>query len=296
MLNFKMMTMSQKFKLPKHSLVVLLLTTLFTFSLAAQDVTSEIELKGMKCTDDSRKFDLKLSGESEEGAKPVYEAKIELYSILDGQSALLGTVTTDREGKASLKLDKETRYLKNKEGVAEVKAIFKGQGKMSSSEASLKFKELNLQVTLSEKDSSNTMLLQATAIGPNGELLPLKETNFNLYVQGLFSKLKIGECFVDAGEGTFEFPRNIPGDVNGNLQIFARLEENEEFGEVEKIENAKWGIHRSGFVEPSRSLWSSGAPIWMITTLIILLAGVWSHYIYAIVQMVKIKKEGDEIE
>jgi hypothetical protein len=114
-------------------------------------------------------------------------------------------------------------------------------------------------------------------------------------VQGLFSKLKIGECFVDAGEGTFEFPKNIPGDVNGNLQIFARLEENEDFGEVEKIESAKWGIHRSGFVEPSRSLWSSGAPIWMITTLIILLAGVWSHYIYAIIQMVKIKKEGDEI-
>ncbi|MCL4481954.1 MAG: hypothetical protein M1445_04965, partial [Bacteroidetes bacterium] len=131
-----------------------------------------------------------------------------------------------------------------------------------------------------------------SAIGPNGESIPLKETNFNLYVQGLFTKLKIGECFVDAGEGTFEFPKNIPGDENGNLKIFVRLEENEEFGDVEKVETAKWGNHRSGFVEPVRSLWTSGAPIWMITTLIILLAGVWSHYIYAIIQLIKIRKEG----
>jgi len=209
---------------------------------------------------------------------------------------LIGTVTTNQEGKASLKLPKETIYLKNKEGVTEVKAVFDGKGQLSSSEASVKFKELNLTFTLTEKDSTNSILLHASAIGPKGEAIPLKETNFNIYIQGLFTRLKIGECFVDAGEGIFEFPKNIPGDENGNLTIFARLEENEDFGEVEKIERAKWGNHRSGFIEPTRSLWTTGAPIWMITTLIILLAGVWSHYVYAIVQLIKIKRISKKIE
>jgi hypothetical protein len=34
----------------------------------------------------------------------------------------------------------------------------------------------------------------------------------------------------------------------------------------------------------------------MITTLIILLAGVWSHYLYAVIQMIKIRKEGKKLE
>lgn len=287
--------MINKIRLSIQRLLLLFLVTGSFLQLKAQHITSSLELKELKISDDSRLYSVKLTGESEAGIVPVHEAKIDFFAISEDKSELLGTVTTDMEGKASLKLQKETSYLRNKEGVSEVKASFSGKGQLNNAEASVKFKELNLSLTLSENDSINTILLRAAAIGPQGEAIPLKETNFNIYVQGLFTKLKIGECFVDAGEGIFEFPKNIPGDVNGNLKIFARLEENEDYGEVEKTEVAKWGNHRSGFVEPTRSLWTTGAPIWMITTLIILLAGVWSHYIYAIIQLIKIKKESKEI-
>ena len=282
-------------RLSRQSLIVLLLTILASFQLVAQETASSIELKELKNSDDSRIFNVKLTGESEAGAIPVSEAKIDFFTVAEGKSESVGSAVTNKEGKASLKLGIDTRYLKNKEGVTEVKASFTGLGKLSSTEASVKFKELNLHVTLSGNDSLNTIQVNASAVGPNGEMILLKGTNFNLYVQGLFSKLKIGECFVDAGKGTFEFPNNIPGDENGNLKIFVRLEENEDYGEVEKVENAKWGNHRSGFVDPERSLWTSGAPIWMITTLIILLAGVWSHYVYAIIQIIKIRQEGKKI-
>lgn len=288
--------MINKTGLFRQGLVVLLLSTLVTFQLWAQNIPSTLDLKVMKASDESRVFNVKLTGEGETGALPVFQAKIDFSSFCDGKSISLGTAVTDRDGKATLKLDKGTHFLKDKEGVTEVKASFKGLSKLGSSEASVKFQELNLQIALVGKDSLNTIQLRASAIGPNGETVPLKETNFNLYIQGLFSRLKIGECFVDAGEGSFEFPKNIPGDENGNLKIFVRLEENERFGEVEKVETAKWGNHSRGFVEPARSLWSSGAPIWMITTLIILLAGVWSHYLYAIIQLIKIRKEGKNIE
>jgi hypothetical protein len=280
----------------RQSLIVLLLTILLSFRLSAQNIASTIELKGVKSSDNCRIFNVKLTGESEEGVVPIAGAKVDFLTVSEGQSVQLGTETTNQDGIASLKTDKGVTYLKDKEGTSEVKATFTGSGKLTGSEATLKFKELNLAVSLAEKDSLNTVLVHASTIGPNGETIPLKETNFNIYVQGLYSKLKVGECFVDAGEGTFTFPGNIPGDENGNLQIFVRLEENEVYGEIEKMEQAKWGNHRSGFMEPTRSLWTSGAPIWMITTLVILLAGVWSHYIYAILQMVRIRKEGKELE
>ena len=287
--------MNNKIRLFLQSMVVLLLTVLASFQLSAQNITSAIELKQLKTTDGDRIFTVKLTGESEAGAVPVSDAKIEFVSLADGKSSILGSIFTNKDGKASF-TPKNAAYLKNKEDLSEVKAVFTGKGKLASSETSVKFKELNLQITLSEKDSLNTIQLHATSVGPNGEAIPLKETTFNLYIQGLFSRLKIGECFVDAGDGTFEFPKNIPGDENGHLKIFVRLEENEVYGDVEKTANAKWGNHRSGFIEPVRSLWTSGAPIWMITTLIILLAGVWSHYLYAVIQLIKIRKEGNKLE
>lgn len=287
--------MKYKINLFRKTFAVLVLGLLSSY-LTAQNSATTLELKSVKTSDESRRYDVKLTGESEEGAIPVFEAKIEFFTISAGKSELLGSIVTSKEGNATIKLEKGTRYLAGKEGENEVKAVFTGQGKLSGSEASVKFRDLDLQITLAEKDSLNTIVLKASSTGPNGEVVPLKETNFNLYVQGLFTKLKIGECFVDGGEGTFEFPKNIPGDENGNLRIYVRLEENETFGEVEKTENAKWGNHRSGFVEPVRSLWTSGAPIWMITTLIILLAGVWSHYLYAVIQMIKIRKEGKKLE
>ena len=288
--------MSYKSILSKQSLILFLCSIMASFQLVAQNTTSTLELKELKTSDDSRIFSVKLTGEIEAGAIPVFQAKVDFFTTAEGKSELLGSASTNRDGNATFKAEKGTRFLRDKEGTSVVKASFNGLGKLNSAEASVKFKELNLQITLSEKDSLNTIQLQAFSVGPNGENLPLKETTFNLYVQGLFTKLKIGECFVDAGAGTFEFPKNIPGDANGNLKVFVRLEENEVYGEVEKTENAKWGNHRSGFVEPTRSLWSSGAPIWMITTLIILLTGVWSHYLYAIIQLIKIRKEGKKID
>ncbi len=288
--------MTYKSGFSRQSLMMLIWMFIASFQLIAQTTATTLGLKALKNSDESRTFNVILTGEGETGAIPVFEAKVDFFTQADGKSEVLGSATTNRDGKATLKLEKGTRFLKDKEGTIEVRAYFKGHGTLSDSEASLKFKDLNLQVALEEKDSLKSIQIKASATSPNGEVVPLKETNINLYVQGLFTKLKIGECFVDAGVGSFTFPSNIPGDSNGNLKIFVRLEENEVYGDIEKVENAKWGAHRTGFVEPSRSLWSSGAPIWMITTLLILLTGVWSHYVYAIIQLIKIRKEGKNID
>jgi hypothetical protein len=189
-------------------------------------------------------------------------------------------------------LGKETKYAKDKDGVIIIKAVFAGSEQVKASEAQVKFKDLNLALNLEEKDSVRSITINANSLGANDEQIPLKEGTINIYVQGLFTKLKVGDCTIENGQGTFKFPDNIQGDENGNTKIFAKVEEDENYADVEKVEMAKWGQHRSGFVEPARSLWSAGAPLWMIITLTILLVGVWSHYLFAIIQLVKIRKEG----
>lgn len=299
-MTIKITTMEKKLYGPilKLSFALLVLQAITINMLAAQDSVStngykvSISLKVVKNNDGARTFTSKLTGEGDKGTFPVYEAEVNYYNEADGGKVLIGKGKTNKDGIVSFTAEKETKYRKDKTGLITVKSVFDGSGKIPGAEATVNFKDLNLTLELSEKDSVRTILINANSVGANDEQIPLKETTVNVYIQGLFSKLKVGDCFLENGQGSFKFPDNIPGDENGKTKIFVRIEENENFGDVEKVETAKWGQHRSGFIEPTRSLWSSGAPLWMIITLTILLVGVWSHYLYAIIQLIKIRKDG----
>ena len=105
--------------------------------------------------------------------------------------------------------------------------------------------------------------------------------------------LKIGEISLDdAGTGTLEFPKEIVGDTLGNLSVLARIEENDNFGNVQGQNVVNWGVHKQYYKAevPSRELWTPIAPLWMIITLIIMLAGVWAHYLYAVYELIMIKR------
>lgn len=261
-------------------------------SASTQGYSTSINIKVIKNLDDTRTFTSKLTGEGEKGTFPVFQADVSYYNEAEGQKNLIGKGKTNQDGIAAFIAANDTKYQKDKDGVIVVKAVFAGSEQVKGSEAPVKFKDLNLTMKMEDKDSVRSISISAHALGAKDELIPLKEGTVNIYVQGLFTKLKIGDCTLENGQGSFKFPDNIPGDVNGNTRIFARIEEDENYGDVEKVEMVKWGQHRSGFVEQTRSLWSAGAPLWMIITLTILLVGVWSHYLFAIIQLIKIRKEG----
>ena len=108
----------------------------------------------------------------------------------------------------------------------------------------------------------------------------------------MFSQLPVGEGYLDEeGNAEIEFPSDIPGDDNGYITIVAKFEDHPAYGNVEKRQQIAWGIpgiHSSG--ESQRELWTEIAPKWMIITLTIMLLGVWGHYIFAIVSLIRIKK------
>ena len=112
----------------------------------------------------------------------------------------------------------------------------------------------------------------------------------------MFSLLPVTDgIFGDDGTLKIEFPSDIPGDLDGNLTIVAKLDEHPTFSNVEKRATSKWGV-QSRYQEPTthRALWTKGAPTWMIIALTIMLAGVWGHYMYAIICLIRIKKSAKE--
>ena len=101
----------------------------------------------------------------------------------------------------------------------------------------------------------------------------------------------------DNGEISIEFPDDLPGDAEGFLEVVVRFDEHYLFGNVEKRQRMQWGqATRHKIPESYRALWTQIAPLWMIVTLSIMLAGVWSHYLYVIIQLIRIKKMGKKSE
>jgi hypothetical protein len=96
----------------------------------------------------------------------------------------------------------------------------------------------------------------------------------------------------EAGMGSIEYPGGIVGDSLGKVTIYAMIEENDNFGTVKGEAAISWGIPKQYYLaeKPTRELWTPVAPVWMIITLIIMLTGVWAHYVYAVVQLIMIKR------
>lgn len=155
------------------------------------------------------------------------------------------------------------------------------------------FKDVNLNMTFSEVDSIKTVTVTATTT-ENGKEVPVTGETVSVYVPRMFSNLSIGELTLDeTGTASIEFPSDIPGGKQGDLIIVAAFVNSSTYGNVEKSETKHWGIPTDYLPTSHRALWTQRAPTWMIYTLSILLSGVWGHYIFAVISLIRIKRNAD---
>lgn len=151
------------------------------------------------------------------------------------------------------------------------------------------FKNVVLTMNLTEADSIRTVTVTATTL-ENGKEIPVTGETVSIFVPRMFSNLTIGDITLDdSGSGTLEFPSDLPGGKEGNLTIVAAFIDNATFGNVEKREEIHWGVPTDYLPTSHRALWTQRAPGWMIYTLSVLLAGVWGHYFFAIISLIRIR-------
>jgi hypothetical protein len=151
------------------------------------------------------------------------------------------------------------------------------------------FKNVIFDMILSEVDSINTVTVTVHT-SENGKEIPVSGETVSVFVPRMFSNLPIGEITLDdSGSGSLEFPKDLPGGKDGNLTVVAAFIDNATYGNVEKREIIHWGIPTDYLPTSHRALWTQRAPGWMIYTLSVLLAGVWGHYFFAIISLIRIR-------
>jgi len=274
--------------------IILLLSLLpvFSMNVFSQDsavISPYIQLQYFKNTDDQRVLQTNLTYSKNRMELPLPGMEISFFTGAD-KKELIATALTDNKGVARLELNTDTKLKTDKNGMWAFSSEFKGNDTVKAGTSEITVKDVRLEMVLTLVDTVKTITVKAF-IKVNGTEKPVSGEAVKVYVPRMFSLLPISELTLDdSGTATVEFPSDLPGDKEGNLTLIARFEENQIFGNVEKRETLKWGLPTDYSVPKThRALWTKTAPRWMIYTLSILLAGVWGHYLFALISLIRIK-------
>lgn len=275
------------------TILLLSLLPVFSVQLFSQEVTlisPYIQLQYFKNTDDQRILQTTLTYSQNRMELPLPGMEISFFTGTV-KKELLTSVITDEKGIARFLMGNDVKLNAGNGGLWAFSAEFKGNDTIEAGISGITIKDVKLELTLSEVDSIKTMTLNAV-IKENGREVPVSGEVVMIYVPRMFSLLPVIEATLDeTGAASVEFPADLPGDKEGNITIIARFEENPAFGNVERRIVQKWGIPTDYSVPTThRALWTKTPPMWMIITLSILLTGVWGHYLFAIISLIRIRK------
>lgn len=281
-----------------HQYSILLLVSVFTFiskGYTQETISPSLQLQYFKNSDEQRFLKATLSYTLNRRDVPLIDREIIFF--VGSKKDTLAKVKTNDKGVSSLLLSSDYKPLLEKDGTWLFASDFEGKDSIEAVSAEISIKDLKLEMNLDLVDSVKTVSLKAYTI-ENGKNVPVSGEPINVFVTRMFSLLPVTDgTFEDDGTLSLEFPSDIPGDKDGNITIVAKFEEHATFGNVEKRGSSDWGVV-SNYKEPTthRALWTKGAPTWMIIALTIMLTGVWGHYMYAIICLIRIKKSGKNEE
>jgi hypothetical protein len=271
------------------SLSLLPFLTMQLYSQEAIKIKPYITLQYFKSTDGKRILQTTLTYSKNRIELPLSDMDIAFYTGAE-KKVLLTRSTTNDKGILRFELGDDLKPETGADGMWTFSSEFTGNDTIQGGTSEVTVRDIRLEMALTEADSIKTVTLNAF-ISEGGKEKPVSGETVTVYVPRMFSLLPIGELTLDDnGNASIEFPSDLPGDKEGNLVIIAKIEENATYGNVEKRKTIKWGLPTDYSVPVThRALWTKIAPRWMIYTLSILLAGVWGHYLFAIISLVRIK-------
>lgn len=123
---------------------------------------------------------------------------------------------------------------------------------------------------------------------------PLVGAKVNFYVERSFGLLDIGQDeSLDDGVAAVKFPEGLPGGTVGKLHIIAKVAGTARYAPAAGDVTVPADIVVVPDPDPfPRAIWAPHAPIPLILTLAIALGGVWTTYVFVLLQLRAIRKAG----
>jgi hypothetical protein len=282
-------------------MVIAVLISCVAFSQSAKKrISPRISLDYFNKEDNSRILQASLYVIENRERVPISNEKVYFFLGDASDNQVLDSIITDADGVAQYIFAEDYKFPIDEDRKVKITAQFNGNKTYTGKSADIEIKEIMMELFLSEINAEKSIAVRGYELGDGNEMVPIEDAEVTFYIPRYFNNQLIGKSeFVD-GRSKIQFPENIAGDTIGNISIIARIEDHEFYGNVErKVENFRWGttvpieedksLMTIQITIPTRALWHTNAPLWMIITLIVLLTGVWSHYIYVIINLFRMK-------
>lgn len=153
-------------------------------------------------------------------------------------------------------------------------------------------KEATLTMSFDGKDSIKHVVVTVMDADK-----PAAKVDLKLFADRLGGQLPIGEATTDDnGVASFDFPADLPGDLDKNIHVICKLEENDIYMDNETEGTIKWG--KDGIIRPAdtleRSLFAgrARAPIYFIVASVSIIIAIWGTLFYIVLQIFGLKKLG----
>jgi len=276
---------------------ILLLCSCFAVNTiwAQELIDPMLAAKYTKLSDGSRKIDISLLAKEDRKMVQIEGADIHVYILADTARNEVAKLTTNYKGETSLKISADKSLPVDKLGNSKFIVVFAGNSKYNKSSVNFQVKNVFLDIQLS-KDSSKTISAFVYELNAKGEKVFIKDVDLIFNVKRLFCLYPIGTGKTDqAGNAIATFPSDMPGDTSGKVSVVVRIQDSDTYANVEKSENAEWGKHLVIESRPRRGLGDTDAPLWMVYTLLVLLSGVWLHFMYIIFLVFRINRIGKKL-
>lgn len=296
-------------KMKKNKFIFLLLPFIFMLlsnPVAAQEdsvVTEEvIKLKYYNENNSLQYLVVESLLKTGKKTKPLSNKAFQLYLDSNNAENFIAKVTTDKTGKAKSFIPPALKAKWESSAVHNFIAI--PIGKEEETPTELKITKTKIKIDTASSEGVRSITVQVMKYENSG-WLPANEVEMKVGIQRHGGLLSAGdeETFTTDSTGTVvvELKKDsLPGDQQGNIILIAKVEDNDQYGNMLIEKTVPWGIALSSdktfFTQ--RTLWSTRfkTPLWLLFMAYSIVIGVWGTIIYLITRIIKIKKLGREYD
>jgi hypothetical protein len=228
-------------------------------------------------------------------------AEVKLYLDKDSTGkgiALIGKVITDEKGKAATNISPALAQ----EWKASASHTF-----IAVTDKTKQFDETNSEITIAKAritvdtaEDKNVVVTFSELKG--GSWVAVKGVDIKIGIKRLGADLQIGDdqsyTTDSMGRVKAEFRKTgIPGNATGNITLVAKVEDNDQYGNLRIEKMIPWGtkfVAGKDFFH--RALWASQfhSPVWLVLIAYTILITVWGTLIYLVFLLIKIRRLGRE--
>ncbi|MGZ3756961.1 MAG: hypothetical protein ACXVAY_15880 [Mucilaginibacter sp.] len=287
--------MKQQNKILAGLLVIACLLSAYNgFSQAAQKGTLSIAVNYFTSNNQVPRVGVKVKTKIDGRFQTVAGIPVKLFLDKDSAGNLIGKVVTNDQGEASAYIPTALKTKWGKLVKHTFVASFDGDKKFDAGTGDLTVgkAKIVMDVTADKKITATVFEMKDTA------WTPVKGVDVKIGVRRSGADLPVNETPTfttdSTGQASADFKRDsIPGDTKGNIILVAKVEDNDQFGNLSIEKSVPWG---SKFTWVStfdkRTLFATRdkAPIWLQLIAYSIMFTVWGILLYLVFNILKIKK------